>query len=182
MLPPRPQPLIRTLGASIALILASASLASASDIERDIASIRKRYYAVQNGATNYIEDERDLCENPDQHWTCTKFKAWLDGDRIVKLEYGGGEEGYWSSTELYLDPRGKVYFIFARSENGRQDPSEIDETRTYVKGGEIIRNICRSGTSDDIESKPQTPCDAGRFGIRFQVEQLDRYREASGYR
>lgn len=177
-----PHSWIRTLGALFALALVSPPLVAASDIERDIAAIRKRYYAVQNGSTNYVEDERELCENPDQHWTCTKFKAWLDDDRIVKLEYGGGEEGYWTSTELFLDPRGKVYFVFVRSENGRQDPSEIDETRTYVKSGNIIRNICRSGTSEDIDTKPQTPCDAGRFGIKFQVEQLDRYREASGYR
>ena len=181
-MPLHPQSLARKLASLCALVLASSAVAAPTDIERDIAAIRKRYYAVQNGPTNYIEDERDLCENPEQHWTCTRFKAWLDDDRIVKLEYGGGEEGFWTSTELYLDSRGEIYFIFIRGENGRQDPSEIDETRIYVKAGKVLRDICRSGTSDDIDSKPQAPCHGGSSGIQYYVEQLDRYREASGYR
>jgi len=159
---------------------AAAASKAVSGEERDIAAIRKRYYGLQERLPSLEHIERKLCSDPEKHWTCTDFEAWIENDRIAKLVYGGGEEGYWTSTELFLDSRGDIVFVFVRSENGRQDPSEIDESRTYVKDDRIIRRICRSGTSDDIDTQPQNPCPAGASGIQGDQEELDRFREATG--
>lgn len=170
------------LALQLLLVAAPSHAASTDPTERDIASIRKRYYALQKRLSSLEHVQKKLCTNPEEHWTCTDFQAWIENDRIVKLEYGGGEEGFWGSTELFLDARGEPYFLFHRGENGREEPSEIDETRTYLKDGTIIRNLCRSGTSDDIDAKPQTPCAAGKHGIDYEKGELERFRKASGYR
>lgn len=149
-------------------------------MEARIAVIRKLYQHTQKRLPGLTHDERTLCTDPEQHWTCSAFQAWLDEGRIVKLAYGGGEEGFWSSTELFLDDRGEIYFAFGVLEDGREDPSKLDESRTYLQDGVVIRQLCRSGTSEDIQDIPQEPCPEPNPEI--WRSELERYRTDSGNR
>jgi cytochrome oxidase assembly protein ShyY1 len=126
----------------------------AQSTEELIKSIRSEYQKINSNIDTYTQKEAYYTEE-EAYWMNVQYTGYLDNkNQLVLLKFSVGEEGYWSSYEMYFKDEN---IIFIYNESGEPDESERQD-RIYFHNRRIIRALMKSKsgslnkTFDQIEN------------------------------
>ncbi|MEM9015756.1 MAG: hypothetical protein AAGC68_01995 [Verrucomicrobiota bacterium] len=111
-----------------------------------ITRIVDRFNAIENNIASMQHLTMDVTHT-DSDYGLGVIEVWIEGDMVAKIRNESNRDGSRNIQEMWME-QNEVVFAYERSEwHGNQDGSvNINEYRTYVSAGQVIREMSRSDT------------------------------------